>query len=107
MVITADPVLIAAAVIPAIILLIRVERADRLEKESTGLLVSLVLFGVLSTVFASIGERVGIRLLDSVFPEENTLYDFLLYFIVVGLSEEGSKYVLLKKRTWTNPRRSG
>ena len=82
MVITADPVLIAAAVIPAVILLIRVERADRLEKESRGLLVSLVLFGVLSTVLASIAERVGIRLLDSVFPEENTLYDFLLYFIV-------------------------
>ena len=103
MVITADPVLIAAAVIPAVILLIRVERADRLEKESRGLLFSLVLFGVLSTVLASIGERVGIRILDSVFPEETTLYDFLLYFIVVGLSEEGSKYILLKKRTWNNP----
>ena len=31
-----DPVLIAAAVIPAVILLLQVYRADRLEKEPTG-----------------------------------------------------------------------
>ena len=33
-----NPILIAAAVIPAVYLLIRVERADRLEKESGRLL---------------------------------------------------------------------
>ena len=103
MVITADPVLIAAAVIPALILLIRVERADRLEKESRGLLVSLVLFGVLATLLAALCERIGIALLNAVFPEETTLYNILLYFIVVALSEEGAKYLLLKKRTWNNP----
>jgi RsiW-degrading membrane proteinase PrsW (M82 family) len=26
-----------------------------------------------------------------------------LYFVVVGLSEEGFKYLLMKKRTWNNP----
>lgn len=103
MVFTIDPVLIAAAIIPAIILLIKVERADRLEKESRGLLVSLVLYGIFSTTVAEIGERLGMAVLDRVFPEEGLLYNALLYFGVVAFSEEGAKYVLLKRRTWNNP----
>ncbi len=95
--------LIAAAVIPAVILLIKVERADRLEKESPGLLLSLALFGVVSTIFASLGERLGIRLLSAVLPEQSLLFNILLYFGVVAFSEEGSKYILLKRRTWNNP----
>ena len=103
MIYTVDPILIAAAVIPAIVLLIKVERADRLEKESTGLLVSLVLFGIASTAIASLLERVGMAILDSVFQYESLLYNVLLYFGVVALAEEGAKYVLLKRRTWRNP----
>ena len=98
-----DPILIAAAVIPALFLLIRVERADRLEKESRGLLLSLVVFGVISTVIASLGEQLGMTLLDYFFGEESVLYNVLLYFGVVALSEEGAKYILLKRRTWRNP----
>jgi len=103
MVFTVNPVLIAAAVIPAIVLLIRVERADRLEKESTGLLVSLVLFGIASTAIASLLERVGMAILDSIFVQGSLVYNILLYFLVVALSEEGAKYILLKRRTWRNP----
>ena len=98
-----NPILLAAAVIPAIILLVQVEKADRLEKESTGLLVSLVLLGIVSTTVAELGEQLGIWLLGKIFSEENLLYDILLYFGVVALSEEGAKYVLLKKRTWNHP----
>ena len=100
---TADPILIAAAVIPAVILLVRVEKADRLEKESKRLLLSLVLYGIISTTIAALGERVGIWLLDQLFQEETLLYNILLYFGVVALSEEGAKYVLLKRRTWRSP----
>ncbi len=49
-------ILIAAAVIPAVYLLIRVYRADRLEKEPVGLLVVLVLLGVFSTSLAGLAE---------------------------------------------------
>jgi RsiW-degrading membrane proteinase PrsW (M82 family) len=98
-----DPILIIAAVIPAIILLVQVEKADRLEKESPGLLVSLVLLGIVSTTVAELGEQLGIWLLGKIFSQENLLYDILLYFGVVALSEEGAKYVLLKKRTWNHP----
>jgi len=101
--ITFNPILIAAAVIPAIILLVKVERADRLEKESPRLLVSLVLFGIASTAVASLGEQIGIAILSRIFGKGNLLSDILLYFVVVAFSEEGAKYVLLKWKTWNHP----
>ena len=103
MIFTVNPILIAAAVIPAVILLVRVERLDRLEKESTGLLLSLVVFGVVSTSVAALGERIGIAVLNRLFAQESVLCDVLLYFGVVAFSEEGAKYVLLKRRTWHDP----
>ena len=102
MIFTVNPILIAAAVIPAIFLLVRVERADRLEKESRGLLLSLVVFGVVATALASLAERIGIAILSAVLPE-GKLFNFLLYFGVVAFSEEGAKYVLLKRKTWNHP----
>lgn len=98
-----NPILIAAAVVPAVILLVKVNKADRLEKESPSLLLSLVLFGVLSTALAALGERIGISVLSRFLPENSLIYNILLYFIVVGGSEEGSKYLLLKKKTWNHP----
>lgn len=100
---TINPLLIAAAVIPAIILLIKVEKADRLEKESPRLLVSLVLFGILSTAVASLGEWLGITVLNRLLPDGGLLYNILLFFGVVAFSEEGAKYILLKRRTWQDP----
>ncbi len=100
---TINPILIAAAVIPAIFLLVKVEKADRLEKESPRLLLSLVLFGIVATAVAFLGEWAGITLLNKLFPEGGTLYNILLFFGVVAFSEEGAKYVLLKRRTWNEP----
>ena len=96
-------ILIAAAVIPAVYLLVQVYRADRLEKESPGLLVSLVVLGVISTSLAAVTEELGFQLLGELFPRGGLLCDALLYFVVVGLSEEGFKYLLLKLRTWKSP----
>ena len=103
MTITVNPILIAAAVLPAVFLLIKVEREDHLEKESRGLLFSLVAFGIISTAIASLGERIGMVILANIFQQESVLYYFLLFFGVVAFSEEGAKYVLLKRRTWNNP----
>ena len=103
MTITVNPILIAAAVLPAVFLLIKVEREDHLEQESRGLLFSLVAFGIISTAIASLGERIGMVILANIFQQESVLYNFLLFFGVVAFSEEGAKYVLLKRRTWNNP----
>ena len=98
-----DPVLIAAAVIPAVILLLQVYRADRLEKEPTGLLISLLLFGVIATALAIVTETIGENILLSFFDETDLGYLILSNFIVVALSEEGFKLLLLRWRTWRSP----
>ena len=95
-----NPILIAAAVLPAILLLRYVYRADRLEKEPPGLLLSLVIFGILATFAAIVTEELGETVLAMFLPEYSAAYNAILYFVIVALSEEGFKYLLLKKRTW-------
>ena len=97
------PILIAAAVIPAIALMIRVYRSDRLEREPAGLLLGLILMGILATVLALVVERIGEAILAFFFDERSLLYRLLLCFVVVGGAEEGAKLLLLKWRTWRSP----
>ncbi len=115
-------ILIAAAVVPALLLLIQVYRADRLEREPLGLLLSLLFWGVVATELAALAEQGGVLLLERllrqgyagswsfdwqtsrVAPAQNSpLHDILLYFGVVAVSEEGIKYLLLRFRTWRSP----
>ena len=95
-----NPILIAAAVVPAVFLLVRVYRADRLEPEPSGLLLSLVLRGVFATVIAMALEELGSALLGSVYAENTLPYNIIMYFGIVAFSEEGAKYILLRRRTW-------
>ncbi len=96
-------ILIAAAVIPAVLLLIYVYKADRLEKEPASLLGVLLLQGIISTALAAYAERIGARLLNAVLSEDSLLYQLLFNFLVVGLAEEGFKFLLLRWRTWRSP----
>lgn len=98
-----NPILIAAAVIPAVVLLVKVYKVDHLDKESPRLLWNLVVRGVIATVFAMLTEWIGEFVLSSFVQEGTVLYNFLLYFIVVAVSEEGFKYLLMKQRTWKDP----
>ena len=97
------PILIAAAVIPAVILLLYVRRADRLEAESPRVLIPLVIGGIIATALALIGERIGTFLIGLFFEENTVAYVAALFFLVVGPAEEGFKYLLLKRRTWNEP----
>jgi len=96
-------ILIAAAAIPAVLLMLKAYRSDRLEPESPRLLWQLVKAGVFSSLIALVLERVGSLLLGLFAPENGTLYNVLLYFVVVACSEEGAKYFLLRRNTWNNP----
>ena len=98
-----DLILIAAAVIPAVFLMVKVYQADRLEKEPIGMLIGLLFLGIISTSLAGITEELGSIALANLFPNGGLISDALLYFIVVALSEEGFKYLLLKVRTWKSP----
>lgn len=98
-----DLILIAAAVVPAVFLMVKVYQADRLEKEPIGMLIGLLFLGIISTSLAGITEELGSIALANLFPNGGLISDALLYFIVVALSEEGFKYLLLKVRTWKSP----
>ena len=98
-----DLILIAAAVVPAVFLMVKVYQADRLEKEPIGMLIGLLFLGIISTSLAGITEELGSIALTNLFPNGGLISDALLYFIVVALSEEGFKYLLLKVRTWKSP----
>ena len=97
--------LIAAAVVPAAVLLIYVYRKDRIEKEPVKLLISLVLWGILATFLAVVTESVGAIVLAYLLPggENNARYGFWMFFVVVALSEELFKYLILRWRTWRSP----
>ena len=86
--------------IPAIVLLVKIYKADKLDKEPLGILIALVFWGAVSTTLAVFTEEVGTGILDTLWPEDSLLYRVLMYFVVVGLSEEGFKYLLLKRHTW-------
>ncbi len=100
---TYNLILIAAAVIPAIFLMIKVYKSDRLEKESGRALVNLVIAGILSSLIALVEERILSALLNSAVQKGTALYNVLLYFVIVAVSEESSKYIMMKRRTWHSP----
>ena len=99
---TYNYILIAAAAIPAIFLMIKVYQSDHLEKESPALLYTLVKAGILSSLLALVEERVFCYVLDQ-FVEPNTVkYNVILYFCIVAIAEESSKYIFLRKNSWNN-----
>ena len=95
---------IAAAVIPALYLLWLIYRTDQIEKEPAGLLIGLFFLGVLSALLSILLETVlGLLLNMTGLPQDSAIYAILLAFIVVALAEEGTKYLLLRARTWRHP----
>ena len=92
-----------SAIIPALILLRHVMRKDKLEKESPLFVLSLVAWGIISTFAAMILERLGSFILSFFFSYQTVLYNVLMYYVVVAMSEEGCKYFLLRKKTWNSP----
>lgn len=96
-------VLIAAAVIPAVYLMIKVYKSDKLEPESPNLLVNLVIAGILSSFLALIEEHVFSFVLDMFVSKTSFIYNIILYYIVVAVSEESSKYIMMKRKTWNSP----
>ena len=92
----------ALTVVPALLLLRYVRSKDRLEAESPGLVWSLVGLGAVAVVLSMVLEIAGIFALSRVFPIDSTAFTVLHWFLVVGLAEEGSKYLMLRLRTWNH-----
>ena len=88
--------LILAAVIPAVLLLVKVYRTDKLEPESPRLLAGLIIAGILSAILAIFEESVLTYVLDMVLYNGSLLYKLILFYLIVAGSEESSKYLLIK-----------
>ncbi len=70
-VLTYNIILIVAAVVPAIFLMIKVYRSDRLEKESSGMLWKLVRAGILSALLALVLEWIFGSLLNKAVTDQS------------------------------------
>ncbi len=94
---------LAAALLPAIILLRYVYRLDTIEKEPAGLLFSLLVMGCLSALCSGILEGLADFFLRIVVSPDSPIYVVLLAFFVVAVVEEGTKLFFLKRRSWNHP----
>ena len=96
-------IILLAGIVPAIYLIIKVYRMDKIEKEPLGLIVRLFIWGALTTFAAMILEEIGMIILDCAADPTTMLYVALENFIVVGISEEFVKRWALKRVSWKNP----
>ncbi len=89
--------LVAAALIPPLILLFIIYRMDKIEREPVHLLLSLFLQGAIAMVPILILELIGDRIIG-IFSWSQMLYLFFAYFVIPGFVEEGVKYLVVMRR---------
>ena len=100
---TMSSYLLLAAILPAIVLLVRVYRLDRVEKEPVGLIILLIFGGILAAGAAALLERIlgGVLFL---FAREGSLrYLVLENFLVIACSEELTKRLPIRLFAWKRP----
>lgn len=95
-------IIIAAAVIPALVLMRYIYNLDKVEREPIGLLILLVGAGAVSCFPAALIESILGSVLERYVSDTSELYAFLDAFVIVALAEEGCKFIFLKKLTWNN-----
>lgn len=97
-------VILIAALLPCIVLMYYIYKKDKIEKEPTGLLFKLFIFGCISTIPAVVLEVVGTNILTGIGLDPNSILFILIEnFLVVGFAEEFSKRFMLKLGSWKDP----
>lgn len=95
---------LAAAILPAVFLMVYVYKKDTVEKEPIGLLAMCVVMGICAALASIFLEGIGINVLDTAGLDQTTpLYTMALAFGVVAVVEEGTKLFFLYLKTWKNP----
>ena len=95
--------LIFLAVIPSFLMIRYVWNKDRLEPEPPKLVWSLVGLGILSILPGMLLELGGLAVLNVLFKKENFFFQIVHWFLVVGVSEEFCKYMMMRLKTWKSP----
>ena len=94
--------LIAAALIPPLVLMGVIYRMDKIEREPPRMMMGLFFKGLLAMFPILILELLAAQFVDF-FPWSYLGYLFLAYFCIPGFIEEGVKYRVLIKNTWNDP----
>ncbi len=92
-----------AALVPAVLLFVRIYRLDRVEKEPRPLLARLILLGVLSALPAAAIELGAAYLLPQMLARGSAAYLLIENFLVVALAEEGCKLAAVRVAAWEHP----
>jgi len=90
--------LLSIAVAPVAIILFYIYFRDKYEKEPKKLIFQMLLLGCLSTIPAGIIES----FFNFEFKNADILQIFITTFFVVGIVEEGAKFLFLKAGIWNN-----
>ena len=94
---------LAAALVPAVALLLYIYKKDAIEHEPAGLLFQCLLMGVCAAFLAIVLETIGETFLyTNGITEDTTTGVMILAFCVVAVAEEGAKLLFLKWKTWKN-----
>ena len=94
---------VLAAVLPAVFLMRYIYRQDQIEPEPPGLLIGLIFSGVAAALCSIVLEMLAEGVLNLLVDPGSPAYTTLLAFLVVAVVEEGTKFWLLKLRTWYHP----
>lgn len=95
--------LLAAAVLPAAVLMSYIYKKDRIEKEPKGMLASLFVLGALTVISAVAVGLIFEWILLEFTGGEGLLFVLLDNFVATALVEEGGKFLVLRLRTWKSP----
>ena len=98
-----SPFLVLAALLPAAVLLVRVYKLDKIEKEPPRILWKLIGCGALSALAASAMELLLTRILDGLLPRGTIEYLIVENFVVVACSEEFCKRFPVRTLVWNDP----
>ena len=92
-----------AALVPAVILFVRIYQLDRIEKEPHRLLGTLILCGALSALPAAGIQFFASRALAGALNRRSAVFLLLDNFLVVAVSEEVCKIVPVRLAAWKHP----
>lgn len=98
-----NPLLLIAALLPAAVLLVRVYRLDKIEKEPPRVLLRLVIIGAVAGLVAAVAEQILMLLLDACFRYRSMLYLVIENFVIVAGVEETCKRFPVRRFLWNAP----
>jgi RsiW-degrading membrane proteinase PrsW (M82 family) len=98
-----EALLVGSALLPAFIVMFYIYKKDKVEKEPIGMIIGLLLLGALMVVAAGFIEVGLCELIEDSMDKESTGYKLIENFLIIALTEEGCKMLVLRTRTWRNP----